>query len=400
MQVVLVVNAHIRKDERNGPGWLGLSLARELSSRGMLGKLLCYSMDDAASLSAEKVVSTDSAIFRKAAGTIRVIARRVPQLPIRRLEERRFDRIARSLLTKTWGDTLLCTKPLNVCTIEKAHELGMRTVLMTSVLHPRFNQRQVSHEQHRLGFGGYSVYTDNVRVQRLARAIEVVDRIIAANRYYADNYAAYGAPREKFLIPSPERPHEGVSNERFSPPSSGVGRPGTFSVLHVAHMTLIKGVQYLIEAWEKVESRIDGELVLFGTMDSDVRRIVRRGACRKVRFTGGGNPLDQYRRASVFVSPSVSDAGPNTVLEAMACGTPAIVSTSCGISRFIDEGVNGHTYQCYDVDRLAALLVSCYENRAGRERMASSALETATGFQLADYSKECVSLLERDFSPV
>ena len=62
------------------------------------------------------------------------------------------------------------------------------------------------------------------------------------------------------------------------------------------------------------------------------------------------------QKASVFISLSVSDAGPYTVLEAMACEVPIIVSDHCGVSELIDNGVDSIVYRYDDIDKLASQL--------------------------------------------
>jgi glycosyltransferase involved in cell wall biosynthesis len=395
VRVVLVVNAHVSRIARHGPGKVAYNLARGLYDRDALGKVICYSADASVDIPRKYFLELElSRLIRLAFNACNRIGRILPHLSVRRIEERRFDRMAKRSLTQEWGNTVFCTKPVNPDTIAKAKQLGMLTVMSTSILHPQFNLARVTKEQQCQGASEPSVYTDRRRVAHLARAITSVDKIIAANSYFRDNYGGCGVAPEKFIFPDPERPHEGVDSGHYSPPVNGILREGQFQVLHVSHMTLIKGVQYLLAAWQKVEAEIDGELVLFGSLDANMRSVVRRSGAHKVRIKGPGNPIEDYRRAALFVSPSVSDAGPNTVFEAMACGTPAIVSSSCGVSQFIKDGVNGFTYRYDDTARLASLILDCYNQPSLRESVAREALATARRYPISDYTETWLTLLE------
>jgi len=49
-----------------------------------------------------------------------------------------------------------------------------------------------------------------------------------------------------------------------------------------------------------------------------------------------------YCLADVFVTPSVEDNLPNTVMEALACGTPVVAFNTGGIPEMVDHLQNGY----------------------------------------------------------
>ena len=48
-----------------------------------------------------------------------------------------------------------------------------------------------------------------------------------------------------------------------------------------------------------------------------------------------------YSAGDVYVSPSLEDNLPNTIMEALACGTPCAAFAIGGIPEMIEDGVNG-----------------------------------------------------------
>jgi glycosyltransferase involved in cell wall biosynthesis len=60
-----------------------------------------------------------------------------------------------------------------------------------------------------------------------------------------------------------------------------------------------------------------------------------------------------YSAADIFVAPSIQDNLPNTVMEAMACGTPCIAFHIGGMPDLIDNQENGYLATPYDVRDLA-----------------------------------------------
>ena len=78
-------------------------------------------------------------------------------------------------------------------------------------------------------------------------------------------------------------------------------------------------------------------------------------------FFPGFRQIDElprfYAHAGAFVHASTTEQWGLVVNEAMACGLPVIVSKRVGCSRdLVVDGVNGFTFDPYDVDQLAALL--------------------------------------------
>ena len=80
-----------------------------------------------------------------------------------------------------------------------------------------------------------------------------------------------------------------------------------------------------------------------------------------------------YSMADVFVIPSREDNLPNTVLEAMACGTPVVGFQTGGIPDMVSHGVNGLLVPAHSVTELAAAIETLLADQAGSARMGVAA---------------------------
>jgi UDP-glucose:(heptosyl)LPS alpha-1,3-glucosyltransferase len=96
-------------------------------------------------------------------------------------------------------------------------------------------------------------------------------------------------------------------------------------------------------------------------------------AGERVRFLGGKEDVRPfYAAADGFVLPSRYDPFPNTVLEAMAMGLPAIVSSRCGAAEVIEPGVNGWICQPDDARGIARLMQEALAKNVGQAARATA----------------------------
>jgi glycosyltransferase involved in cell wall biosynthesis len=102
----------------------------------------------------------------------------------------------------------------------------------------------------------------------------------------------------------------------------------------------------------------------------------------KERVTFHGNVghrelVTHYRQATVFVNPSLSDAFPLTVVEAMAAGLPIAASAVGGVPEAVADDITGLLVPPNSSEALAAALCRLLEDSEMRRRMALAARERA-----------------------
>ena len=84
-----------------------------------------------------------------------------------------------------------------------------------------------------------------------------------------------------------------------------------------------------------------------------------------------------YAAANVFVAPYLEDNLPNTVLEAIACGTPVVAFDIGGTADVVRHGVNGFTVPSGDVGAMAASVARLLMNGEERYTLGQKAREIA-----------------------
>lgn len=113
-----------------------------------------------------------------------------------------------------------------------------------------------------------------------------------------------------------------------------------------------KGLDYLIEAAKELT---DVAIVLVGGRTEDTMSLMPEnvpvysvGAVRDVV-----SMARLYNACDCFVTPSLQDNLPNTIMEAMSCGVPCVGFNVGGIPEMIDHGRNGYVAKYKDAKDLA-----------------------------------------------
>jgi glycosyltransferase involved in cell wall biosynthesis len=109
---------------------------------------------------------------------------------------------------------------------------------------------------------------------------------------------------------------------------------------------------------------------------------------------------DLYRKAAVFVHPSHYDGLSTSILEAMACARPVVVTSTGGAMELISDGENGLLTEINNPQSMAEKILLLFKQPELGGRLGKSALETIRrgySWQIVSrkYISEYQALLER-----
>jgi glycosyltransferase involved in cell wall biosynthesis len=107
-----------------------------------------------------------------------------------------------------------------------------------------------------------------------------------------------------------------------------------------------KGISYLVEALQHLKNDYPQgtpvEIVIFGKNKHFDTSTLPFPVHQLNIINSPADLADIYSMADVHVSPSIEDNLPNTIMEAMACGTPCVAFNTGGIPDLIDHQQNGY----------------------------------------------------------
>ncbi len=113
-----------------------------------------------------------------------------------------------------------------------------------------------------------------------------------------------------------------------------------------------KGIDYLIEALRKIEKQ-DMELVVFGQVKDDIRGLFPVPIHSMGYLSDESKIVALYNAVDMFITSSLEENLPNTIMESMACGTPCVGFEIGGIPEMIDHKINGYVANYKDASDLA-----------------------------------------------
>ena len=233
--------------------------------------------------------------------------------------------------------------------------------------------------------------------------------IVSTEEEKQDAVRLYDAhPQKVKVIPA------GVNLDTFKPVDKRIARQkvGIHEkqvILYVGRIEPLKGIDVLLKAAALLDGADDTRVLIVGGSPGNDAELDHLKALtvelrieRMVTFTGAikQNDLpDYYSAADVFVLPSHSESFGLAALEAMACGTPVIVSRVGGLKTFINSGETGYLvpWRCPEpfAQRLEMLLANPRLQQAMGEAARAKALQM--GWEhAADRMLEFYSSLLRD----
>jgi glycosyltransferase involved in cell wall biosynthesis len=193
--------------------------------------------------------------------------------------------------------------------------------------------------------------------------------------------------------------HNGIDMQRFHPIGHTVdldaaaglspAPPGTRRVGLVATYARWKGHETFLRALARVAAaQLRGYVVggpVYETSGSQVTRDELECMARRLALGDrvGFVPFQRevapvYRGLDVVVHASTkAEPFGLSVLEAMACGRPVVVSGAGGVRELVTDGEQGLTHPPGDVDALASAIASLLDDPARCERLGASGRRTA-----------------------
>ncbi len=193
-------------------------------------------------------------------------------------------------------------------------------------------------------------------------AVRFADAIIAvSNIFKRELVEKLGADPNKITVI-----HNAIDTEPFEKVRISEWRKDKKLVLFLGRLTFQKGPEFFLRAAKKVLEVRDDVLFVIGgkgfLLPSLMEEAARLGIADKVLFLGFV-PEDKlvklFKMADVYVMPSVYEPFGIIALEALAAGTPIIVSRNAGVLEKVSSAL---TVDFWNVDEIASKILAVLDH--------------------------------------
>jgi len=251
-------------------------------------------------------------------------------------------------------------------------------------------------EENRLWDTPY-IGVDPRSIQREEAEYAQADRITVPSGFVLRSFLSQGVPFEKLrLLPY------GVNLSRFQP----VAEPAAerFDVLFVGGMSLRKGVQYLVQAYKKLDHPAK-TLTFVGAPSQDLIAMLNgRDMWPSDAKVVGHMPQTELKklmsRSHVMVLPSIEEGLAMVQAQAMACACPVIASTNTGAEDLFSDTHEGFIVPIRDVDALADRMQQLANQPELRNTMGQRALQRVQSMGgWRDYGNKAMAIYQELLQP-
>jgi glycosyltransferase involved in cell wall biosynthesis len=279
-----------------------------------------------------------------------------------------------------WND--MCLRSLR-----RANAKGAITVVERASTHPEAQRELVNRERDDYGEGHIPIAERGFRDRKHRRAVaelQECDAVFVPSTFVANTFRERGYREDEiFVIPF------GVDTDQFTPPEDPARPDGEFTALFVGTISLRKGIQYLLPAWQKAD--VDGKLILAGKVTDAASPIVAKYRDDpSIQFVGWVDKMAQrYREANVFVFPSIEEGSALVSYEAMASALPSIVTPNVG--SLVESDEHGLVVPHRDIDAVADAIESLASDPDKRRQLGTNARKKVEDYTWDRYGERVVS---------
>lgn len=313
----------------------------------------------------------------------------------RYVQEIIFDILCVSRITKDTG-ILFVTQPYLPRTFRKAKKMGIEIIFIPANPEENYICHIVTEEKSKLKLSGDDAYTYPKRISLFNQSVNYIDKIIGTYPTVYETYRTSNYKGEVIKMIGHLKPD-------FKPLTILSKEPakGTFIVGYLAHTVALKGLQYIMQAWEQLVNEhpdYDIKLIIAGKIDAGISAYIHNkfGSLEKVEIIGRVPDVgDFFKQLHLFVVPSLIDGGPYTALEAAHYAVPVLITENCGSAELLSRNESGcMIVPIRNAESIKNSIEWAYNNREASVKMGMNAKYNLDSYRMDELITDVANYLE------
>jgi len=218
---------------------------------------------------------------------------------------------------------------------------------------------------------------DPVVEKRLMKIVSGFDAIITMGTKAASFFRTKGIDADLQVVPG------GIDSNRFQPAETDP----SFDLILTGRLASIKRIDVFLQAVKNVADELPGvRAVIVG--DGELRDELQKhakdlGIGQNVSFAGHQDCVEDWlRKSKVVILTSDSEGLSLSMMEAMMCGLPAIVSDVGDLGDLVEDGVNGYLVPRRSPRLFADRIIELLADDQKRAKFAQAAHSAALRYEM------------------
>lgn len=369
-----------------GMARLGYSLSAELHKRGLLKTFIVHSKGKFDTPFPSEPVSFFSRYYLFVLNKINRLLNLKPHVG-RFIQEVLFDWFCAMKINPSI-QVLFVTQPYLKRTLRKAKSLGIKTILLSGTPEDNYIYDIVNEENKKIGSKEIDAYTYDRRNRYFNQSMKYLDIAVGffPNVYktYAESKTFKGKSLQLAGHITPDFPHFDLTDKK---PSSG-----KFTVGFLSYTVVLKGLQYLLEAWQNIMAepgKEDMQLIIGGPVNPVMKSYISKhyAEVKNVTYTGQVNDIPAFMQGlDLFVVPSLIDGGPLTALEAAHYAVPVLITDNSGSCVLISRGEGGgYVIPIRDAEAIKEKILWAYNHKEQNAQFGLNAKQNLDNYSFDEY---------------
>jgi glycosyltransferase involved in cell wall biosynthesis len=264
----------------------------------------------------------------------------------------------------------------------RAKKLGAKIFVENASSHPLTQKKLLEDEYKKFGLRGFLAFSDK-QLKRALLELNQADYVMVPRGFAYNSFIEHGFAKKKLIPVS-----FGINLDKFK--DFRIKKmDNKFRAIFVGQVTLRKGIQYLLQAWEELNLK-NSELLVVGNICADMKDLVGDYIHNpSIKFIGFDPDLKKhYQNSDVFVFPSIEEGSALVNYEAMACGLPLITTFNSGT--LVRDNIDGFIIPIRDVATLKEKIKWMYLHPSERLKMGKNGKRFVRRFSWDRYGQSVV----------